>query len=81
MSIRQTTTSISRKVLRPIVHVPGWVLPYLGMVGRLSGDDPRFRDFQSDWDPILYLNTILLTPHSSEKISLSRSHLVTDNRT
>ncbi len=35
-------------------------LPSL-MVGRFRGDDPRFCDFQSDWVPILYLNTIWLT--------------------
>ncbi len=39
----------------------GWVLPYLCMVGRFHADDPRFGDFQSDWVPILYLNTIQLT--------------------
>ncbi len=27
------------------------VLPYLGMVRRFFGDDPRFWDFQSDWVP------------------------------
>ncbi len=27
----------------------GWVLPYLGLVGRFHGDDPRLGDFQSDW--------------------------------
>ncbi len=37
---------------------PGWVLPYLGKVGRFCGDDSHFGDFQSDWVPILYLNTI-----------------------
>ncbi len=41
--------------------IPWGVLPYLVMVGRFSGDDPRFWDFQSDWVPILYLNTIRLT--------------------
>ncbi len=39
----------------------GDVLPYLDMVGRFRGDDPPFLDFQSDWVPILYLNTIRLT--------------------
>ncbi len=34
------------------------VLPYLCMVGRFRSDDPRFWDFQSDWVPILYHNTI-----------------------
>ncbi len=24
--------------------IPGWILPYLGMVGRFRGDDPRFGD-------------------------------------
>ncbi len=55
----------------------GGVLPYLCMVGRFCGDDPRFCDFQSDWVPILYLNTIRLTPSfSRKKICLSLSHLV-----
>ncbi len=54
-------------------YTPGRVLPYLGMVGRFYGDDPRFGGFQSD---ILYLNTILLTFLSAEKISLSLSDLV-----
>ncbi len=57
--------------------LPGWVLPYLGMVGRFRSDDLHFWDFQSDWVPILYLNTIRL---STEKIDLSLStslsHLV-----
>ncbi len=30
----------------------GGVHPYLGMVGRFRGDDPRFGDFQSDMVPI-----------------------------
>ncbi len=55
---------------------PGWVLPYLGMVGRFCGDGPGFGDFQSDWVPILYLNTIRLTPSFCRKICLSLSHLV-----
>ncbi len=46
------------------------------MVGRFRGDDPCFWGFQSDWVPILYLNTIRLTPLSAEKIGLSVSHLV-----
>ncbi len=46
------------------------------MVGRFCGDDPHFGDFQSDWVPFLYLNTIRLTPFSAENISLSLSHLV-----
>ncbi len=37
------------------------VLPYLGMVGRFRGDDPRLWDFRSDWVPIIYLSTIRLT--------------------
>ncbi len=52
------------------------VLPYLGMIGRFCGDDPRFGDFQSQWVPILYLNTIRLTPLSAEIIGLSLLHLV-----
>ncbi len=45
----------------PVGGGVGVVLPYLGMVVRFRGDDPRFGDFQSDWVPILYLNTIRLT--------------------
>ncbi len=45
----------------------GGILPYLGMVGRFRGDDPRFWDFQSDWVPILYLITIRLTPSFCRK--------------
>ncbi len=45
---------------------PG-VLPYLGMVGRFRGDDPRFWNFQSDWVPTLYLITIRLTPSFCRK--------------
>ncbi len=40
------------KVVSIIVLGPGGgVLPYLGMVGRFRGDEPRFWDFQSDWEP------------------------------
>ncbi len=28
----------------------GWVLSYLGMVGRFHCNDPPFWDFRSDWD-------------------------------
>ncbi len=45
----------------------GGVLPYLCMAGRFCSDDLRFWDFQSDWVPILYLNTIRLTPLCAEK--------------
>ncbi len=56
---------------------PGWgVLLYLGMVGRFCGDDPIFGDFQSDWVPILFLNTIHWPPLSAEKIGLSPSYVV-----
>ncbi len=48
-------------------HPWGWVLPYLDMVGRFHGDDPHFWDFQSDWVPILYLNTIRLTSYCKKK--------------
>ncbi len=37
---------------------PGWVLPYLGMVGRFRGDDFSFMDFQSDLFAILCIITI-----------------------
>ncbi len=36
----------------------------------------RFGGFQSNWVPILYLNTSRLPPFSAEKIDLSLSHLV-----
>ncbi len=58
------------------IQIGGEVNPYLDMVGRFRGDDPRFGDFQSDWIPILYLNTIQLTPSFCRKIGLSLSHLV-----
>ncbi len=48
----------------------GGVHPYLGIVGRFRGDDPRFWDFQSDWVPILYLNTMRL-----QKNSVCLSHI------
>ncbi len=58
---------------------PGWVLPYLGIVGRFRGDEPHVWDFQSSWVPILYLNTILLNPlFCRKKLGLSLSHLVPD---
>ncbi len=45
----------------------GGVLPYMGMVGRFCGDDSHFSDFQSNFIPILYLNSIWLTPLSAKK--------------
>ncbi len=45
----------------------GGVLPYFVMVGRFCGDDPIFFNFQFDWVPILYLNTIRLTPSFCRK--------------
>ncbi len=56
----------------------GGVLPYLGMVGRFGGDDPRFCDCLSDFVPILWCNQIRLIP--PEKISLCLSHLVPEIR-
>ncbi len=63
----------------------GGMLPYLNMVGRLRGNDPRlfiylFIFFQSDWVPILYLNTIQLIPSFCRKnrFVLNLSHLVPD---
>ncbi len=56
----------------------GWfVLRYMGMVAQFCSDDSHFSDFQSDWLPILYLNTVRLT-HSfcRKKIGISLSHLV-----
>ncbi len=35
-------------------HVGGGVLPYLGMVGRSCGDEPRFCDCRSDLVPIVW---------------------------
>ncbi len=60
----------------PNVLIPGWVLQYLGMVGRLLGDYPRLGGFQSDWVPIVYLNRIRLTPSFYRKIGLSLPYLV-----
>ncbi len=54
----------------------GGVLPYLGMVGKFRGYDPRFGDFQSDWVPILYPTQYNWPTLSTEKIGLSLSHLV-----
>ncbi len=34
------------------------VLPYLGMVGRFHGDDPRFCDWRSDLIPIVWCRVI-----------------------
>ncbi len=45
----------------------GWVLPYLGMEERFRSDDSHFWDFQSNWGPFLYLNTIQLTPSFCRK--------------
>ncbi len=53
-----------------IIPGEGRVLPYLGMVGKLRGDDPQFWNFRSDWVPIICIIMIWLTP------SLSLSHLV-----
>ncbi len=77
-SVRQQMWNNASFIHAAHAHFPrgGGELPYLDMVGRFSGDDPRFGDFQSDWVPILYLITIRLTPLSEEKISLSLSHLV-----
>ncbi len=64
------TCNISKKLnehsLNPRVR-GGGVLPYLVMVGRSRGDDPRFGDFRSDWVPILYFITIRLTPSFCRK--------------
>ncbi len=37
---------------------------------------PILLNFLSNWVPILYLNTIRLTPISAKRIGLSLSHLV-----
>ncbi len=66
-----------RIAIRRVWRLPGrGVHPYLGMVGRFCSDDPIFFYLQSDWVPILYLNTIRLTPSFYRKIRLSLSHLV-----
>ncbi len=52
------------------------VLPYLGMVGRFRGDDPRVGDFQSDWVPFYTSTRSDWPPLSAEKIGLSLPHLV-----
>ncbi len=56
------------------------VLPFLGMVGRFRGDDPRFCDCQSDLVPIVWCNQIQLTPSFCRKISLCLSHLFPEIR-
>ncbi len=53
----------------------GGVHPYLGNVGRFRGDDPRFFYFKCDWVPILYLNTIRLTPLFLQKKSVCLYHI------
>ncbi len=40
---------------------PARLLQFMGIVGMFRGNDRLFGDFQSDWIPILYLNTIQLT--------------------
>ncbi len=55
----------------------GGVLPYLGMVGRFCGDNPRFGDFQSVFGSLFHTSTQSdWPPLSAEKIGLSLSHLV-----
>ncbi len=55
---------------------PGWVLPFLGMVGRFCSNDPRFGDFQSDC-VLFYISTQSDWPlFPQKKISFSLSHLV-----
>ncbi len=56
--------------------LPGRVLPYLGMVGRVRADDPHFWDFLSDWVPILCLIMIWLSPSFCRQNWLSLSHWV-----
>ncbi len=55
----------------------GCIRPYLCIVVRFCGDDPRLWDFQSDCVPILYLTTIRVTPSFCRKIGLFVSYLVT----
>ncbi len=64
------TGSLAGHVLYTImwcVTLSGWVLPYLGMVVRVPGNDPHFGGDQSDWVPILYLHTIWLIPSFCRK--------------
>ncbi len=76
-SIENISNEVHIMYVFRLVLCPGWVLPYLGMVGTFRGDDPHFGDFQSDVVLILYLNTIRLThSFSRKKISLSLSQLV-----
>ncbi len=53
----------------------GWELPYLGMVGRFRGDDPCFRDFQSDWVPVLCKTQFEWPPSFCRKKSVCLYHL------
>ncbi len=66
---------ISKHVLASRITQGVGILPYLGMVGRFSGDDPCFWDFQSNWVLILCLNLIW---SDAQKISLFLSHLVSE---
>ncbi len=68
--VRQYTSNISWTKINIVdliielstgVGEGGGHFPYLGMVRRFRGDDPLFY-FQSDWVPILYLNTMRLNP-------------------
>ncbi len=55
----------------------GWeVLPYLGMVGTLHGDDAHFWDVRFNWFPILNLNSIWLMPSLWRKNCCFLYHLV-----
>ncbi len=55
---------------------PWWVRPHLDITGRFRGGEPCFGDFQSNWIPILYPNTIQLIPSFCRKNGLSLLHLV-----
>ncbi len=55
---------------------PGWVLPYLGMVGRFRDDYPCIFYFKSDWSLFDASSRSDVPPLSVEKIGLSLSHLV-----
>ncbi len=56
------------------------LLPYLGMVGRFCGDDPRFCDCRSDLVLLYSVTRSDWPPLSAEKISLGLSHLIPEIR-
>ncbi len=65
--LRKWGQLLYQRIMQPFLrntrtfHGGRGVLPYLGMVGRFRGDDPRFCDCWSDLVPIVWCNQIRLT--------------------